>query len=80
MWVIEFSQEASNYALDSLPYNEDVLTAIERLAFSRSGLPSEGFHQVLGMWCIWEVCEHTVVYEKTDHDQTIYIWLIKPSE
>lgn len=80
MWTIELSQEASNYALDSLPYNEDVLIAIEKLAFSQDGLPAEGLDQAVGMWCIWEVSGHTVVYDKSDSDQIIYIWLIKPAQ
>jgi hypothetical protein len=79
MWAIEFSQEASNYALDTLPYNEDVLIAIEKLAFSQDGLPAEGLYQAVGMWCVWEVSGHTVVYDKSDSDQTIYIWLITPT-
>jgi hypothetical protein len=80
MWAIEFSQEASNYALDSLPYNEAVLIAIEKLAFSQDGLPAEGLFQAVDMWCVWEVSGHTVVYDKSDSDQTIYIWLIKPTQ
>lgn len=80
MWEIEFSQEASNYALDSLPYNEDVLIAIEKLAFESNGLPTEGVCQTLESWCIWEIAGHTVVYEKEEINHYIYIWLIKPKE
>lgn len=76
MWEIEFSREANNYALDSHPYNEYVLIAIENLATSKDGLPSEGYYQLLEQWCIWEVAEHTVVYER--EPQTLYIWIIKP--
>jgi hypothetical protein len=43
IWDIELSQEANNYAIDSHPYNEHVLMAIERLAFSQDGLPTEAF-------------------------------------
>jgi len=42
IWNVEFSQEASNYAIDSHPHNENVLIAIEQLAFNPDGLPSEG--------------------------------------
>lgn len=80
IWEIEFSQEANNYAIDSQPYNENVLMAIEKLAFSEAGLPSEGVYQVLEYWCIWEIADHTVVYERMPAFLHIYIWLIKPTE
>ena len=78
IWDVEFSQEANNYAVDSYPYNEDVISAIEKLAFYQTGLPIEGVYQVLENWCIWEIANHTVVYEKTPIRLHIYIWLIKP--
>jgi hypothetical protein len=78
MWEVEFSQEANNYALDSHPYNEDVLIAIERLMFTTDGLPTEGKYETLENWCIWEIAGHTVVYEKEDKILYIYIWIIKP--
>jgi hypothetical protein len=77
-WSVEFSQEASNYAVDSYPYNEEVLIAIEELTTSQDGWPREGVQQVLENWCIWEIAEHTVVYERDDTGFHIYIWLIKP--
>lgn len=80
IWDVEFSQEASNYAIDSLPYNETVLNEIEALAFSENGLPREGVYQLLGDWCVWDIANHTVVYEKTIAPRHIYIWLIKPME
>ena len=79
-WDIEFSQEANNYALDSHPYNEQVLSAIEELAFTQDGMPLDGAYQVLGDWCVWEVADHTVVYERAVALFHIYIWLIKPTE
>ena len=79
MWEIEFSREASNYAIDSLPYNEDVLIAIERLTFSEDGLPTEGVYQMLESWCIWEIADHTVVYEREQNMLYIYVWLVKPN-
>jgi len=42
MWTLEYRQEASNYAIDSHPYNEAVLIAIETLAQTITGLPEEG--------------------------------------
>lgn len=76
MWEIEFSQEANNYALDSHSYNEDILIAIENLAASSDGLPTEGTYQLLEQWCIWEIANHTVVYELDPH--VLYVWVIKP--
>lgn len=78
MWEIEFSQEANNYALDSHPYNEDVLVAIENLAASEDGLPTEGVYQLLQQWCVWEIANHTVVYEREPN--LLYIWVIKPGQ
>ena len=80
IWDVDFSQEASNYAIDSHPYNENVLTAIEQLALNPDGLPHEGTYQLLEDWCIWEIATHTVVYQKDMILFHIYIWLIKPLE
>ena len=80
IWDVEFSQEANNYAIDSHPYNENVLIVIEKLAFTQNGLPTEGAYQILENWCIWEIADHTVVYEKTPALFHIYIWLIKPTQ
>lgn len=79
LWDVELSQEVNNYVIDSHPYNEDVLIAIEKLAFSQNGLPAEDVYQVLEDWCIWEIADHTVVYERTPALFHIYIWLIKPT-
>lgn len=78
IWDVELSQEANNYVVDSHPYNENVLTAIELLALTQDGLPTEGAYQILGSWYIWEVANHTVIYEKNGALMHIYIWLIKP--
>ena len=80
IWDVEFSQEASNYAIDSHPYNETVLVAIEKLAFRPDGWPAEGTYQILENWCIWEIADHTAVYEKNDVTFHIYLWIIKPKE
>lgn len=80
VWEIEFSQEASNDAIDSLPYNEDVLVAIEKLAERQEGWPDEGSFQILEEWCIWEIAGHIVVYERERTVFHLYVWLIKPQE
>lgn len=79
IWDVELSQEASNYAIDSHPYNEVVLMAIEQLAFAEDGFPTEGTYQRLEIWCVWEIADHSVVYERTPKSFHIYIWLIKPT-
>jgi len=80
IWEIEFSQEAGNYAIDSHPYNEQLLMAIEELAFKPDGLPSEGSYQMLQDWCIWEIADHTVVYQIDPVIFQLYIWVVKPTE
>jgi hypothetical protein len=80
IWDVEFSQEACNYVIDSHPYNENVLVAIERLALNPDGLPSEGSYQIWEDWCIWEIAGHTVVYQKDAVISHLYIWVIKLSD
>ena len=80
IWDVEFSQEASNYAIDSHPYNENVLSAIEQLTINPNGLPNEGTYQLLEDWCIWEIAGHTVVYQIDTVIFHIYVWVIKPGE
>jgi hypothetical protein len=79
-WTIEFGQEAANYAVDSHPYNEDVLIAIEQLAASKEGWPVTGHFQIMENWCIWEIAEHIVVYEVERFSMSIIITVIKPAE
>ena len=43
MWELTYNREANNYALDSYPYNEDVLVAIESLTLTKDGLPAINF-------------------------------------
>ena len=76
MWTIEFSHEANNYAIDSHPYNEDVLIAIEELAFTEDGLPHKGVYRILNGRYVWDIAEHTVIYRQID--DRLYIILIKP--
>lgn len=57
-----------------------VLIAIEKLAFNQTGLATEGSYQILDEWCIWEVANHTVVYEITRIERHLYIWVIRPIE
>ena len=78
MWGIEFSQEAGNYAVDSHPYNEDVLIAIVALNVSAKGLSDIDSFQQLENWCIWEIAGHSVVYEIDQDGHNLYIWIIKP--
>jgi len=58
-WRLEYSREASNYALDSLPYNEAALLAIQELASMPSPYPP-GTIEVLPGMLSWEVANHAV--------------------
>lgn len=80
MWALEYSQEASNYALDSYPYNEAVLMAIESLAQTKSGLPTEGYKQLAPGRYLWEVAGHQVLFRRRPERNVIRILVIKPLE
>lgn len=80
MWQIKFSDEAASYAIDSHPYNEGVLMAIEDLAHTIDGVArvgrinydaSSGFYK-------WFVAQHMVAYEIISEEDQLYIWVIKP--
>jgi hypothetical protein len=82
MWEIGFSQEASNYAIDSHPYNEDVLMAIEALAFTSDGFPPEGISEELetGLF-LWKIAQHSVIYRRyTEGVRRLWVAVIKPDE
>jgi hypothetical protein len=81
MWEIGFSQEASNYAIDSHPYNEDVLMAIELLAFTADGLPDDGYIELEPEIFLWHVAGHSVLYRRmTQGERRLWIAVIKPNE
>jgi hypothetical protein len=64
MWELEYSRAARNYALDSHPYNEDVLIAIELLAQSPSGIPQADYTESPPGEFLWEVAGHFVAFER----------------
>lgn len=81
MWEIKFTREAASYAIDSHPYNEQVLIAIETLAFTTTGLSSEGSYienddseDIL----IWEIAGHLVYYQIFPQENRLRIEVIKP--
>lgn len=80
MWTLEYSPEAANYAIDSHPYNEAVLMAIETLAQTQTGLPSENCVQLAPGRYWWEVAGHQVLLKRTLARHTIRILVIKPLE
>jgi hypothetical protein len=81
MWEIAFSQQASNYAIDSHPYNEDVLIAIEMLAFTADGLPGDGYMELEPDIFLWQVAGHSVLYRRMRQGQRrLWIAIIKPNE
>lgn len=80
MWALEYNQEASNYALDSYPYNEEVLMAIESLAMTTEGLPTEAYIQLEPEYYLWEIAQHTVIFRRImDETLRLRILVIKPS-
>ncbi len=81
MWILNYAREANNYALDSHPYNEDVLIAIEVLAQTESGLPTENLWEWKPDHYIWEVAGHSVAFQRIlVPPQTLFIIAIQPEE
>ena len=76
MWTIEYRQEASNYAIDSHPYNEAVLMAIETLA-QVAGLPQGCQPLEPGLYW-WQIHDHDVLFRRYPREQRLVILLIKP--
>lgn len=78
MWEIEYSQEASNYAIDSHPYNEQVLIAIEDLSETVDGLPPSNGKALRPNLYLWLIADHEVIYERFQYENLLYIWIVKP--
>lgn len=79
MWQIEFTKEAANYAIDSHPYNEQVLEAIEFLAFTEDGLPTDGnLWQDEEGFIWWEVSRHLVFFRRFEAERRLRVEAIKP--
>jgi hypothetical protein len=64
MWQLEFDRKPGNYAIDSHPYNEAVLIALEDLALNAEGIHAEGCTQIEPGAYLWEVADHQVVYQR----------------
>jgi hypothetical protein len=77
-WEIGFSIEASNYAIDSHPYNEAVLQAIEFLAFSEHGLPEEAVSELEPELYLWQVEQHEVFFQRFPTERRLWIAVLKP--
>jgi hypothetical protein len=82
MWQLEYSREARNYAIDSHPYNEAVLIALEGLALTVEGIPAEGCTQVEPGVYLWEVADHQAVYERIlgpeGAPRLLHVLILKP--
>lgn len=79
MWVLEYSREANNYALDSHPYNEEVLMAIESLPDMEDGLPEDNWIEWEPENFLWEVAEHWVLYQRIwSNPPRLLVLAIKP--
>lgn len=77
LWRLDYSREASAYAVDSYPYNEAVLVAIQDLALMPSPYPP-GIFEILPGVLGWEIAEHLVYYQVHEEPLTISIVAIKP--
>jgi hypothetical protein len=78
LWRLNYSQEANNYALDSYPYNEGVLDAIQRLTQLPSPYPSGVTRTNLADILIWHIAEHAVYYQVDEDALSITILAIHP--
>lgn len=79
MWELTYNREANNYALDSYPYNEDVLVAIESLTLTKDGLPESNCVKLESEYYLWEVAPHSVLFQRVINKMEIRILIIKPS-
>ena len=80
MWLLEYSPEANQYALDSYPYDEDVLSAIELLALRLDALPSSDYRELEPEYYLWSVAQHTVLFRRIVLLSKIRILAIRPDE
>ena len=78
LWRLKYSRETSNYVLDSLPYNEVVVNAIQRLAIMPSPYPPGIIQADVLDILIWRVAEHEVYYLVNEETLTITILAIHP--
>ena len=78
MWRLTYNREANNYVLDSYPYNEDILMAIESLALSEDGLPTSHCVELDDDYYLWLVAQHSVVFQRIVSSREIRILIIKP--
>ncbi len=80
MWLLEYSREANNYAIDSHPYSEDVLSAIETLALTDMALPPNSTELEPEVY-LWRVEGHLVIYKRRLFPiRSIWIAIIKPTD
>ena len=77
-WEIGFSLEASSYAIDSHPYNEAVLQAIEWLSFTEDGLPTSGYVELESELYLWRIEQHYVFFQRFPTQKQLWIAVIKP--
>lgn len=78
MWHLEYDREPSNYAIDSHPYNEAVLIALEELAQTDDGIPAEGCTEIEPGLYLWEVADHLVIYERIEAQRRLHVLILKP--
>lgn len=78
MWSIEYSREVRNYIYDSYPYTEAIWQAIKTLRQTKDELPAEGCRQLGLETYLWEVADHTVIYQRVVAQRKLVITVLKP--
>lgn len=79
MWTIKYTKEVRDYIYDSYPYTEAVWQAVKALRQQPDGLPSAEYVQLEVNVFKWEIVNHTVVYERNGQNNTLTIFVMKPS-
>jgi hypothetical protein len=77
-WQLNYSREANNYALDSYPYNEALLNAIQGMIAMPSPYPAGVTRADHAGILIWQIADHAVYYQVNEESLTITILAIHP--
>jgi hypothetical protein len=78
LWRLNYSREANNYILDSYPYNEAVVMAIQTLALMPSPYPPGVTQAKIPGIMVWRVADHDVYYRVDEDVLTLIIMAIHP--
>ena len=78
LWRLEYSREANNYVLDSYPYNEAVVMAIQSLMLMPSPYPPGVTPSKIPGVMVWRVTDHDVYYRVNEDALILIILVIHP--